>query len=112
MMNLPAGLFPDPSLNMYPSVPYPLYSAGNALTNIKKYVHNNSDRGAVVIRPLSIACGEGAATMAYSPDGIQWTGISTNIFTRCNKAAWNGFVWVAVGTGQYWSAVSCDGISW
>lgn len=117
MMTNPTGLFPDSSLNIYPSVPYPLYSAsGNALTTVAKYVHNNSDRGAVVIRPLTIACGEGSTAMAYSPDGIQWTAIQVDIFTRCNKAVWNGLVWVAVGTGggggQYWSAISCDGISW
>lgn len=110
MLNLPTGLFPDPSLNIYPGVPYPLRSAD--AISATKYVHNHSDMGAVFIQPISIACGEGSTSMAYSPDGIQWTAINTDIFTRCNRAIWNGTVWVAVGTGNYWAAISYDGISW
>lgn len=110
-MNLTTGLFADASLNIYPAMPYPLYSANSI--SATKYVHNNSDRGSVTMQPISIACGEGGAVMAYSPDGIQWTAINTDIFTRCNQAVWNGSVWVAVGYGTiYWSAISCDGISW
>jgi len=116
-MDLHAGQFPDASLNIYPGVPFPLRTVDRAiLTNIRKHSFNHSDRGNASIQPLTIACGEGAASLAYSVDGIQWTAIHNTIFDRSNKAVWNGKLWVAVGKGtsegRYWAATSYDGVQW
>lgn len=115
-INLPKGQFHDASVNMYPSVPFPLRTVDSSiLTNINNYRFNHSDRGSAFIQPLTIACGEGATSLAYSIDGIQWTAIHNNIFERSNKAVWNGRLWVAVGKGTdegYWVATSYDGLEW
>jgi hypothetical protein len=111
MFNMPTGLFADTSLNLYPNIPYPLYNC-NIISSINKYVHNNSDRGYAYIQPISIACGSGSNSLAYSIDGIQWSAIKNSIFTQCNNAIWNGTLWVVVGKGNYWVATSYDGISW
>jgi hypothetical protein len=88
-------------------IPFPLRTPA---ATIRKYVHNHSDRGAIIMQPIAVACGEGATTLAYSPDGIRWLGANNALFSRCNKAAWNGELWVAVGTGGI--ATSLDGMSW
>lgn len=110
---LPSGQFPDASVNMYPGVPYPLTTVNSSIIPaVSKYTHNHSDRGYATIQPISVACGEGNTTMAYSVDGIKWIAIHNGIFTRCNKVVWNGVLWVAVGIGSYWTATSYDGIMW
>ena len=39
-------------------------------------------------------------TLAYSYNGLQWTGLGTTIFnTNCSGTSFNGGVWVACGTG-------------
>lgn len=110
-LNMPRGLFADPSLNLYPGIPYPLHSI-DTISVINKYVHNHSDKGYAYIQPISIACGSGSCVLAYSVDGIQWTAINTSFFTQCNKAVWNGIFWVVVGKGEYWVATSPDGMNW
>jgi hypothetical protein len=110
-LNMPRGLFADSSLNLYPGIPYPLYFA--TLSGINRVAHNHSDRGSAYIQPISIACGSGSNSLAYSIDGIQWTAIPNSIFTtRCNKAVWNGVLWAAVGAGSHWIATSYDGLLW
>jgi hypothetical protein len=54
------------------------------------------------------------STLAYSYDGIKWTGLGTTIFTSYGlEVAWNGTMWVAVGGGISNSiAYSYDGINW
>ena len=112
-LNFPTGQFPDASVNMYPGIPYPIKTVSNAIiSSVNRYVHNNSDRGWVLIQPISIACGEGPTSLAYSIDGIRWTAVNNSLFTRANKAVWNGTLWVAVGMGSYCIATSYDGISW
>lgn len=102
------GLFPDPSLNMYPGIPFPLL--GNTAN---KYIYNQSDRGYAHIQPISVACGVGSScSIAYSIDGIQWIAVNNSLFTQCNKIVWNGKLWAAVGTGEYWVAISRDGLNW
>ena len=62
-----------------------------------------------------VAVGSGQYTLAYSPDGINWTGSynSTNIFSNyAFDVAWNGTTWVAVGGGINSIAYSTDGINW
>lgn len=111
ILGQPAGLFSDPSLNLYPGVPYPLKTC-SSVTAINRYVCNKSDRGCAFIQPISIACGSGSCSLAYSIDGIFWNAINTSLFTHCNRAVWNGVLWVAVGSGQYWVATSPDGLCW
>ena len=110
-MDIPTGQFPDSSFNFYPGFSYPIYN--NTFEYIERYVHNRSDKGTAMIQPLTIACGSGSTSLAYSLDGIQWTAVNSSFFTtRCNKAVWNGVLWVAVGAGSYWVATSYDGVSW
>jgi hypothetical protein len=111
MFTMPTGLFVDPSLNIYPNFTYPIKDCGT-LSSINKYIHNNSDRGCVQIQPISIACGSGSHSIAYSIDGIQWIAINNSLFSHCNRAIWNGSLWVAVGQGSYWVATSPDGLNW
>lgn len=63
-----------------------------------------------------VAGGQGTNTLAYSYDGINWIGLGTSIFaTSVNSIAWNGTMWVAVGTGSNISnnlAYSYNGINW
>lgn len=83
------------------------------MTVIKNFAWNSPHLGNPIIKPLTIACGDGLNTLAYSQDGIYWKGLGNSVFSvRSNKAVWNGILWVAVGYGQYWVASSYDGINW
>jgi hypothetical protein len=85
----------------------------SGMTTIKNFAWNNPSNGIPKIQPLTIACGEGTNTLAYSPDGIYWKGLGKTIFSdRSNKALWNGTMWVAVGRGNYCIASSYDGVLW
>jgi hypothetical protein len=66
------------------------------------------------IQHPTLAFGQGTRnTIAYSPDGINWTGLGSNIFTnQGRKAFWNGKIWVAGGSGGNTLAYSYDGIMW
>ena len=56
--------------------------------------------GSVNIQHPVIAFGQGTHTLAYSPDGVQWTGLGTSLFSTAGYgAAWNGTQWIAVGSG-------------
>ena len=63
-----------------------------------------------------VAGGSGTNALAYSYDGIKWTGIPEvriNPFTSmisCTSVVWTGTLWVAVN-GIH-SATSIDGITW
>lgn len=56
-----------------------------------------------------VAGGAGTNTIAYSSNGITWTGIST-AFSSVNDIVWNGTRFVATG-GQF-MGYSPDGITW
>jgi hypothetical protein len=59
--------------------------------------------------------GTGINCIAYSSDGITWTGSpsGTALLTgKCNTVAWNGLVWVAGGSGANTFAYSPNGIQW
>ncbi len=56
-----------------------------------------------------VAGGAGTNTIAYSTNGITWTGIST-AFSSVNDIVWNGTRFVATG-GQF-IGYSPDGITW
>jgi hypothetical protein len=71
------------------------------------------------IRPIpyiqhpAIAVGGGQNTIAYSDDGITWTGLGSNIFSNEGyDVFWNGQIWVAAGNGGNSLAYSRDGITW
>jgi len=65
-------------------------------------------------QPL-IALGAGTNSIAYSPDGIQWRGLGTTIFTTSGYCScWNGKIWVAGGQSSSVGVIaySYDGINW
>ena len=79
----------------------------------------NQNIPSVKIQHPTIAVGSGTNTIAYSPDGITWTGLGDSIFNSesGNGVAWNGTQWIAVGSGPTYSfdtkiAYSSDGINW
>ena len=83
------------------------------MSRILNFAWNNPWQSSTTIQPLTIACGEGNVTLAYSTDGIYWNSINKSVFTvRANKAVWNGTIWVSVGTGRFCIATSYDGINW
>jgi len=87
-----------------------IFSTGNAYgvaTNI-----NISPKP--FIQHPTIALGAGSKnTMAYSPDGVNWSGLGNNIFlTNGNQCFWNGKLWVATGQGGNTLAYSYDGVKW
>lgn len=61
-----------------------------------------------------VACGLGNNTLAYSKDGITWTGLGTSIFDIWgSNAVYNGSLWLACGKGTVNSlAYSYDGLNW
>lgn len=61
---------------------------------------------------LWVGAGEGTHTLAYSKDGLNWTGLGSTIFTLGNSVAWNGSQWLATGSGSNTLAYSSDGLSW
>jgi hypothetical protein len=84
-----------------------------SLSEIRQFVANTPNEGVATIMPIAVATGEGQNTMAYSYDGIYWTGLGETIFSeRANQAVWNGHIWVAVGKGGHSIATSYDGIEW
>ena len=66
----------------------------------------------VFIQHPTIACGTGTNSLAYSPDGIQWTGLGTTVFTTAQGTVWNGIMWLAGGSGANTVAYSYDGLKW
>lgn len=89
----------------------------NQISVVKELITNNANKGIPTIQPITIACGAGNASLAYSYDGIQWVPIPNPLFSTAYKAAWNGVVWVAVGdpigtASTYWAATSYDGVNW
>lgn len=62
-----------------------------------------------------VGTGEGTNRLAYSNDGITWTGLGASIFSTSGYDAAYSFTqdrWVAVGSGSNTLAYSNDGISW
>lgn len=65
-------------------------------------------------QPAFVAGGSGSNSLAHSDDGINWTGLGTNIFSGVNSIVYAPELskWVAVGSGTYSCATSSDGINW
>jgi len=65
------------------------------------------------IQHPTIAVSTGTTKMHYSPDGIIWQPLNTNVFsTQANRCFWNGSIWVACGSGGNTLAYSNDGVNW
>jgi hypothetical protein len=89
------------------------YASISGVSVIRDYAWNKSTNGTANIQSPVIAAGEGAHSLAYSPDGIHWVGLGSSIFSiRGNQVAWNGTVWCAVGAGTNCIAYSYDGLKW
>jgi hypothetical protein len=73
---------------------------------------NNGLSGTVTIQHPIVAVGQGTHSLAYSPDGVQWTGLGTSLFTVGYCVAWNGTKWIVGGLGTNTLAYSYDGIRW
>jgi hypothetical protein len=93
----------------------------DGLVNGYAVAWNKPYLGYTNIEQPTIVLGDGSYnTMAYSPDGIRWTGDAGGLGKLMfdgsgSRAAWNGSLWVAVGdpsgTGSP-IAYSRDGIAW
>ena len=81
---------------------------GSTITNT---VSNYQVQPKAFIQHGSLAFG--SSGIAYSPDGINWTGLGATIFTtQARKAFWSGSMWIAGGSGTNTLAYSYDGTSW
>jgi hypothetical protein len=53
------------------------------------------------------------SSIAYSSDGITWTGVGNSIFSSAaRRGFWNGKLWVVGGNGGNTLAYSYDGFNW
>lgn len=77
-----------------------------------KIASNTSLSGTVMIQHPVVAVGQGTHSLAYSPDGVQWTGLGTSLFTTGYAVAWNGSKWIVGGLGTNTLAYSYDGLRW
>ena len=80
-----------------------------------KYTRDVVDSNTNFMVAIGGGSGESNNKLAYSYDGITWTGVtgSTSLFTGFGQSvATNGSTWVAVGNGGNAYAYSYDGITW
>ena len=90
-------------------------SAGTSIFSSLAYdvTSNYNIKPIPFIQHPTLALGSGSVTMAYSPDGINWTSLRNTPFsTQANCAFWNGTMWLAGGEGGYTMAYSYDGVQW
>lgn len=87
----------------------------SVITDLSRAIcHSNRYENSIVIkRRRIVAGGQGANTLAYSTDGISWTGLGTSLFLNtCWGVAYNGRIWVAVGGNNVNIGWSLDGQNW
>jgi hypothetical protein len=86
----------------------------NSTIPIGNSISCNNNLGSVNIIQPTIALGTGINTIAYSPDGIKWSGLGKSIFSSSGRCVvWNGSMWVAGGIGTINSlAYTYDGLTW
>ena len=73
----------------------------------------NNGLGSVNIQHPVVAVGQGTHSLAYSPDGVQWTGLGTSLFSTGYCVCWNGSKWIVGGlAGANTLAYSYDGVQW
>lgn len=89
-------------------------NSGNIFLSLDGAGATWSQKSGLPTPPSIVAVGKGTTnTLAYSYDGITFTGLGATVFTtRCNAVASNGSRWVAVGSGGCSIAYSDDGINW
>jgi hypothetical protein len=88
-------------------------AGSNFFTNAGRCSAWTAGLGSVYIQHPCLAFGRGTNSIAYSPDGLKWYGVGSQIFTTYGIcAAWNGSIWVAGGMGTNTLAWSQDGITW
>jgi len=87
-------------------------SDGKTWTGRNKTVISDTCYAVATNGKIWIALGIGTNSIAYSYDGISWTGLGVSIFTTGMCAYWNGFMFVAGGTGNNQIAYSYDGLIW
>lgn len=75
---------------------------------------NKPDTGYPIMYQPTLCLGNSTNgnTVYTSDDGIFWNTVGTNVFSTSKNAFWNGYMWVAVGTGTNTIAYSYDGVSW
>jgi len=54
----------------------------------------------------------GTNSIAYSYDGINWTGAGNSVMSSCNCVAWNGSIWLVGGNAGPVIIFSVNGINW
>ena len=87
-------------------------SDGKTWTGRNKTIISDTCYAVATNGKIWIALGIGTNSIAYSYDGISWTGLGVSIFTTGMCAYWNGSMFVAGGTGNNQIAYSYDGIIW
>jgi len=123
--NIDTTLFPKNILKImnWTGTPDPLTipNITPAAINISSFSVLPSTCNTIINQNILLAGGEGSVnTLAWSPDGITWTGLGRTVFdTRVNAIAYNARMWVAVGYNQGSDeytrisiAYSEDGINW
>jgi hypothetical protein len=104
---------------------YAYSTTGNIWTSVTNFTGINScytleyntvrPHSVTFPRFMVVAGGDASAnSMAYSYDGLNWTGLGTSIFSSyCFWVQYNGKIWVAGGKGTTNTlAYSYDGITW
>jgi len=70
-------------------------------------------RGVAWNGEIWVAVGEASNTIAWSNNGLDWTGLGNTIFSDSgNGVSWNGNIFIAVGQGTNTIATSKDGKIW
>jgi len=61
-----------------------------------------------------VGLGTGGNSIAYSYDGIKWTGLGSSVFSDPHRVCYNGTLWVAIGFNGTNGiiAYSYDGFNW
>jgi len=74
---------------------------------------NTNVNTSIIGGSLWVGVGGAVNTLAYSNDGITWTGLGKSIFSNYGYGvAWNGTRWIAVGDGTNTIAYSSNGTTW
>jgi hypothetical protein len=87
---------------------------GTSSVNGSGATWNDSSRGLARIQQPTIVGGDGSGCcMLFSQDGVIYKSVGAlDIFTRVNEIAWNGTMYLAVGTGANTMAYSYNGLNW
>jgi hypothetical protein len=92
--------------------PFSTSNSGTVGLTLPQGYASPSDNSIQLYQPR-VACGSGNHTLAYSMDGITWTGLGKDIFDNFGDVVlYNGSMWVAGGKGVHTLAYSYDGIQW